>query len=974
LLSREQRSALFGARAASTSATLSVVREAMRQHAQAARAQSAESALRCAMRAVAHVSVALSDAERAQHVEQVHAATDALFDAVDACFDARGRLLTLGGETTHWRTLECAALARSDAQRLESRGWCAEARRFFAECGVRTALVADLAPHSAWRTRRAQRDELCEAVWRAALPFFGADAPFSVFARCSTTHVLSVAIVARQVRSEYAEALYDAVRVERDVLALEPAAADATPLPPLRRAVLDAAQHWRSESVVSAVRSVETTDAGEVAQKVERALLENKQVTRGNAHARHLYKNIVATSVLDFTLCFSIVYEPIVERAPHAYAVRFSEDEALRANDSERLLCEMHYDAHCFDEPDAIGCRRAECVARRHERGASARVGCLGSWVLALRIDPNWFVRNDILPSALEASLARALGPSYHVLVGDMNSESYVALRVRVLTCCVRDELHVLNTADLRDLDNFAPHDVANAAGDVGADDDDDDDAAPPPLDERGVPLVAHNPQASDVENAALQRRTRRFMTRRVRNDELTVLDRVKWLVLHHRACGPSSGSVVMGVRERQAVFTDERGLEHVRRNVIVSDSSDLYHLLALRGVDTRRVRTNSLHDVCDVFGIEACRDALVAEYDDMMAAGGSFVNRAHYALRADMQTRYGAFHALTINGLLAAPHDPIQAASHCRTANLFFDAALKKRGAAQLSSPSASVALGQPLVHQGTGAIDVLMDVDALTDPARYRFEQPEPSVVIGAMQERAANDMSDRLAWLASKGWGADVQSPEHHTFADSDSESDDEARAHCAHALWERANGDEPTARFSPVASEDGSAASVSSEEDDNEDEAHARALNDAAVLQMHTDETAEQVGPSSEFINAFDEMSVRARDELVARVKRARAAPQPAEYDPVEETQRVALRSEIGSIARSALEYDPAQPALEPSGALHAVQAASLDALSALAQKVSEARNDAGQDDESGSSLKSDDFSSDFMGTDTTFGLF
>jgi len=957
------------------------LRQAMLAHAQEVHSEGAARAHLAATLAVARSSVGMSDAECTQRAAERRAATDALFQCMDACFDANGGVPTLGGVTECWRTLESAALVKATRANIDSRGWSVEARRFFAECGVRSVLVADVVRSSPHATRVTAHENFCEAVWRAALPLFGGDAPFTVFARCSTTHLLSVALVARGVRTEYAETLYNAVRVERDYLTLEFAAKGGAPLPPLRAAVLDEALHGRPQSIVNSVRSVAESDAAPdaIEQKIERALLETKRVERGNAHARHLYKNIVATSVLDFTECVSLAYEPIIESEPHTYAVRFSENEALSANESERMVCEMHYEPHCFDGVDPIGCRREECLSARteenNERRTTARVGCLGSWVLVLRIDPNWFVRNDILPSALERSLSRALGPSYQVLVGDMNSERYVALRVRVYTCCVRDELHMLNDASLRNLDNFAPSGSANERAQQQQQQQEEADDGELAVDRRGVPLVPHNPQATDEENAALERRTRNWLVRRVRNDELTVLDRVKWLVLHHRACGPASGSIVMCDRQRRAVFTDERGLEHVRRHVIVSDSSDLYHLLALRGVDTHRMRTNSLHDVCDMFGIEACRAALIDEYEEMMSAGGSLVNRAHYALRSDMQTRYGVLHPLTINGLLAAPHDPIQAASHCRTAALFFDAALKKRGALPLASPSASVALGQPLVHQGTGAADVLMDMEALSDPTRLCFEQIEPSVIIGDMQQRASADLHEKLEEIAHNTWAAGMRSPEHHTFADEfelDERDEAEARAERAHYAWERDNG-EVVPQFSPVASED--EAEVSESESDEYDEAQVRALNDNAVLQMHTDEAAQRVGPSREFIDAFDEMAAQARGALVRRVKRAREAPEVDEYDPVQETQHNALRNEVDEIARGALEYDPTQPALEPHGALQAVQSASPSALDALAQKLAGVRDDVDDDDSaSTSSLKSDDFSSDFMGTSTAFGLF
>jgi len=945
LLSRETRREL--ALGAGVRGRLAL-RRAFAEHAQSGARDAMRAARKSAMRAVALASVAgTADAEFERQQTAARGATAALFAAIDGVFGARGDIVTLASVTHDWRRVDAARLRTRSIAEPASRGWSAEARAFLGECdGV---LVADVAGE--WRNRPADAERFCETLWRAALPVFGADVAFVVLPRASTAHLLSVAFAARGARPEYIDKLYDTLRVERAHVPLE-FGSGATRLPAFSRAVLRDARHARPESVARSVRSTAGAD-DDVEAAIDDAVGAYKAVERGNAHARHLYKNIVATSVRDLVSSVAICYEPLVDDGAGNWRVRFDESGgAQRANDSERLLCEMHYADGCFDGDDAIGCRRPECVLDRDDpsapRHATVCAGCLGNWVLVLRVDPGWFVRNDVLPAVLERSLARKLGPSYQVLVGDLNSEAYIPIRVRVFTCCVADECAALDVSELRALDNFAPPVAAGGGGARGGPGDEDGEA--PLLDARGVSVVPHNPAASDAENAELARRAAQWSARKVRDMQLAVLDRVKWRALHHRFCGPASGSIVMCERKRTAVYTEESGIEHVHRNVIVSDSSDLYHLLGLRGVDTWAVRSNSLHDMARVFGVEACRAALIDEYDEMMASGGSFVNRVHYALRADMQTRNGRLQPLTHAGVIAAPHDPIQSASHCRTGAMFFGAGVNRRGALPLASPSACVALGQPLTHQGTGACDLRVDPSVLSDPERYVFVPPEPRTMLEMLVDRQTAEFEHELDTICAQGWSNDGDEGLSDglagldlAFVDTELEEGE---------VCEFDYGDEgPLPQFSPAPS------------DDDESEPEDDPLHDM-------NDGTEQL-PSAEMLDALNALNERPqsiRERIQERVKRARqasAADGVEQYDPVAESRRVEWRKQLDGIVRSAQEYDPERSGV---GALDAVRGASPSALRQLADAVRAPPAEPVEEDDD-----EEDFNMSFMaGSQAAFG--
>lgn len=614
---------------------------------------------------------------------------------------------TLHWLTHHWRTERADKLAA----RAFASGWNKDAQEAFS-C-AHTVLLASIEPS---QRRDSTAAMLCESVWRALVPIFGTDAAFAVVPRLVVLDdaagdnvvggkrsagvrvrrrrteeiqvVADLAIVALHCKESYEKKLYEHVRLHRHLIfidLLEPS--DAADAVRLARAALIDAQHSRPEIYAANIDGTAEEDR-------EDELLRRKLVDLSAAQMRHLFKNIVSTRLFDIVDAFSLVYEPLSIDDENNVTVGFADDaHPMAPNETDRLTCSAYFFNNCFDS-FGVGCQRPECVEARHdpahEHHARARVGCLSSWVLAFRLTSRWFQRNEVSPVMVESALKRALGPFYDVMVGDMNCDDYVPLRVRVYTCSLDDALAETNKPTLTKIDQFP---------------------------------------ADCVDRSML------------------VLDRIKWYALNYAFCGPLHGSAVLCEEKRTQIFTAERGLEHIKRMVIVSNSADLYHLMALRGIDAKRVRTNSVHDALDVFGIEAARMTLMNEYSAVLGDGGSFVNRAHYALRADVQTRNGLYLPLTAAGLRAAPHDVCQSASHRETAMMFVRAAVNQRIVAPLVSPSANVMLGQELAHNGTGAVVLVPDMELLC--SEQCIVQPEPSHVLAAIASKREEEMVEE--WQA-------------------------------------------------------------------------------------------------------------------------------------------------------------------------------------------------------------------------------
>lgn len=537
------------------------------------------------------------------------------------------------------------------------RGWNGDAHKAAARC--HNALVAKIQPAQRTTTTPAL---MCESVWRALLPIFGKDAAFVVVPR-----MLEAAVTAggaKSARAEPAAALEGVA-----IVALDCTASYEQQM----------YEHIRLHRDVIFIDLLEAQDAATTTY-MSQALLHEARHQRpvlympnvaGTAEKDRedelMYRKIGDLSSAQtrhlFTNLVSTCIKDIVENITLVWQpLSFDPVEqsvTVRFPDDdehedEREQVTAYYGPGCFDMFE-VGCQRPDCV----ESGDATRCGCLSSWMLSAHLSADWFLRNQVDVEVVRSSLERALGPFYHVFITDINCVP-VALHVRVYTCQLDSAFDELNRKELSKLDELP----------------------------------------ADWEDR-----------------EAVVLDRAKWLVLNYAFSGPLHGNAVMCEDMEQQVFTNERGLERVQRTVLVNNSADLYHMMGLRGIDARRVRSNSIHDMLDVIGVEAARTTAINEYTAVFADGGSSSNRVHYALRADVQTRNGGFLPLSAAGLRSAPHDVCQSAAHRETAKMFVRASLKRRTIAPLVSPAANVMFAQPLAQNGTGAVNLMPDVKKMCE-----------------------------------------------------------------------------------------------------------------------------------------------------------------------------------------------------------------------------------------------------------------
>lgn len=142
---------------------------------------------------------------------------------------------------------------------------------------------------------------------------------------------------------------------------------------------------------------------------------------------------------------------------------------------------------------------------------------------------------------------------------------------------------------------------------------------------------------------------------------------------------------------------------------ILDTSGTNLRDVLSVEGVDPTRTYSNTFTEICEVFGIEAARAALLRELKAVLSFDGSYVNHRHLALLVDIMTARGVLMAITRHGINRADTGALMRCSFEETVEILLDAA----GCGELDDckgVSENIMLGQ-LAPMGTGEFDLVMD-----------------------------------------------------------------------------------------------------------------------------------------------------------------------------------------------------------------------------------------------------------------------
>ncbi len=142
---------------------------------------------------------------------------------------------------------------------------------------------------------------------------------------------------------------------------------------------------------------------------------------------------------------------------------------------------------------------------------------------------------------------------------------------------------------------------------------------------------------------------------------------------------------------------------------VLITDGTNLAAVMKVEGVDPTRTRSNSIHEIENVLGIEAAREALVREIKNTLDEQGLDVDIRHIMLLADMMTRTGVVRQIGRHGVAGEKPSVLARAAFEVTVKHLFDASA--RGEVDLiRGVTENVIIGQ-LAPVGTAKVQLKMD-----------------------------------------------------------------------------------------------------------------------------------------------------------------------------------------------------------------------------------------------------------------------
>lgn len=167
----------------------------------------------------------------------------------------------------------------------------------------------------------------------------------------------------------------------------------------------------------------------------------------------------------------------------------------------------------------------------------------------------------------------------------------------------------------------------------------------------------------------------------------------------------------IKGIKDIKKVILQKRKDQDTGKEyyVLITSGSNLEAVLRIDGVDPRKVRTNSIHEIEDVLGIEAAREALIREIKNTLNEQGLDVDLRHVMLVADMMTKSGSVRPIGRHGVVGEKPSILARAAFEVTVKNLFDASIRGE-TDQIVGVTENVIIGQ-LAPIGTALVELKMN-----------------------------------------------------------------------------------------------------------------------------------------------------------------------------------------------------------------------------------------------------------------------
>ena len=201
----------------------------------------------------------------------------------------------------------------------------------------------------------------------------------------------------------------------------------------------------------------------------------------------------------------------------------------------------------------------------------------------------------------------------------------------------------------------------------------------------------------------------------------------------------PGIGRVFQRRVKNEMVFDSQiGGYKPIEQYVLDVEGTNLYDLLVFPGVDGTRTFSNDIHEINDVFGIEAARLSLYDEINEVFSS--EKVNYHHLAVLVDTMTFSGRIVPVNRFGMNKNETGVLAKSSFEETSKIMFNAAMWAEKDS-MRGVSANIMFGQK-PPCGTGFVDILVDEARLPEGEE---EAPEDDTLEKVNQRLEAIPPSD-------------------------------------------------------------------------------------------------------------------------------------------------------------------------------------------------------------------------------------
>ena len=154
---------------------------------------------------------------------------------------------------------------------------------------------------------------------------------------------------------------------------------------------------------------------------------------------------------------------------------------------------------------------------------------------------------------------------------------------------------------------------------------------------------------------------------------------------------------------------------KYVSKDLWILDTtgSNLMDLFALDFIDYTRTYSNDIREIYDCLGIEAARQNILNEFNEVMEASDAYVNYHHLSILCDRMTVKAEMVPMFRSGIMNDDIGPISKGTYEMHTEMFLNAS-RHGDFDQMRGVSANVMCGQP-GYYGTNSFSLLLDLKAL-------------------------------------------------------------------------------------------------------------------------------------------------------------------------------------------------------------------------------------------------------------------